>query len=70
MEEFSTLRKLAQWEHQVADENLEQEFKKSLVWLNNQYIEQRYQELSLKQTHTKEEKIQLKKLIAAMKSCQ
>ncbi|HCD14360.1 DNA primase [Shewanella sp.] len=69
-DEFSTLRKLAQWEHQVADENLEQEFKKSLVWLNNQYIEQRYQELSLKQTHTKEEKIQLKKLIAAMKSCQ
>ncbi|MCA0949434.1 DNA primase [Shewanella chilikensis] len=69
-DEFSALRKLAQWEHQVADENLEQEFKKSLVWLNNQYIEQRYQELSLKQTHTKEEKIQLKKLIAAMKSCQ
>ncbi|WP_447071752.1 DNA primase [Shewanella indica] len=69
-DKFSALRKLAQWEHQVADENLEQEFKKSLVWLNNQYIEQRYQELSLKQTHTKEEKIQLKKLIAAMKSCQ
>lgn len=69
-DEFSALRKLAQWEHQVADENLEQEFKKSLVWLNNQYIEQRYQELSLKQTHTKEEKIQLKKLIAAMKSRQ
>ncbi|WP_412523167.1 DNA primase [Shewanella chilikensis] len=69
-DEFSALRKLAQWEHQVADENLEQEFKKSLVWLSNQYIEQRYQELSLKQTHTKEEKIQLKKLIAAMKSCQ
>ena len=34
---------------------------------NNQYIEQRYQELSLKQTHTKEEKIQLQKLISVMK---
>ncbi len=62
------LKKLAQWEHQVADENLQQEFRKALIWLTNQYIEQRYQELSLKQTHTKEERIQLKKLISVMKS--
>lgn len=61
------LRKLAQWEHQVADENVELEFKKSLIWLTNLFIEQRYQELSLKQTHTKEERIQLKKLIKIMK---
>lgn len=59
--------KLAQWDHQVADENLLEKFKQTLVWLNNQYIEQRYQELSLKQTHTKEEKIQLQKLISVMK---
>ncbi|MGL5047584.1 MAG: DNA primase [Shewanella sp.] len=62
-----TLHKLAQWDHQVADENLLEKFKQTLVWLNNQYIEQRYQELSLKQTHTKEEKIQLSKLISVMK---
>ncbi|QDZ91902.1 DNA primase [Shewanella decolorationis] len=62
-----TLHKLAQWDHQVADENLLEKFKQTLVWLNNQYIEQRYQELSLKQTHTKEEKIQLQKLISVMK---
>lgn len=62
-----TLHKLAQWDHQVADENLAEKFKQTLVWLNNQYIEQRYQELSLKQTHTKEEKIQLQKLISVMK---
>ncbi|MGL5393068.1 MAG: DNA primase [Shewanella sp.] len=63
----ATLNKLAQWDHQVADENLAEKFKQTLVWLNNQYIEQRYQELSLKQTHTKEEKIQLLKLISVMK---
>ncbi|WP_172589433.1 DNA primase [Shewanella xiamenensis] len=62
-----TLHKLAQWDHQVAEENLLEKFKQTLVWLNNQYIEQRYQELSLKQTHTKEEKIQLQKLISVMK---
>ena len=62
-----TLHKLAQWDHQVADENLLEKFKQTLVWLNNQYIEQRYQELSLKQTHTKEEKMQLSKLISVMK---
>ncbi|MGL4712718.1 MAG: DNA primase [Shewanella sp.] len=62
-----TLNKLAHWDHQVADENLLEKFKQTLVWLNNQYIEQRYQELSLKQTHTKEEKIQLSKLISVMK---
>ncbi|MGI2132112.1 DNA primase [Shewanella baltica] len=61
------LHKLAQWDHQVADENLLEKFKQTLVWLNNQYIEQRYQELSLKQTHTKEEKMQLSKLISVMK---
>ncbi len=66
-EQITTLKKLAQWEHQVADENLDQEFKKALIWLNNQYIEQRYQELSLKQTHTKEERIQLQKLISVIK---
>ncbi|MGI2257847.1 DNA primase [Shewanella sp. GXUN23E] len=66
--QWPALNKLAQWEHQVADENLEQEFRKALVWLTNQYIEQRYQELSLKQTHTKEERIQLQKLISVMKS--
>lgn len=66
-EQASTLKKLAQWEHQVADENLQQEFKKALIWLNNQYIEQRYQELSLKQAHTKEERIQLQKLISVIK---
>ncbi|WP_028774295.1 DNA primase [Shewanella waksmanii] len=65
-EQLATLKKLTQWEHQVADENLAQEFKKALVWLNNQYIEQRYQELSLKQNHSKEERIQLQKLIAVM----
>lgn len=62
-----TLHKLAQWDHQVAEENQLEKFKQTLVWLNNQYIEQRYQELSLKQTHTKEEKIQLQKLISVMK---
>lgn len=65
-DQLDTLKKLAQWEHQVADENLQQEFKKALIWLNNQYIEQRYQELSLKQHHTKEERMQLKKLIAVI----
>ncbi|QYK00704.1 DNA primase [Shewanella psychrotolerans] len=65
-DQLGTLKKLTQWEHQVADENLQQEFKKTLIWLNNQYIEQRYQELSLKQHHTKEERMQLKKLIAVM----
>lgn len=65
-DQLGTLKKLTQWDHQVADENLQQEFKKALVWLNNQYIEQRYQELSLKQHHTKEERMQLKKLIAVM----
>jgi DNA primase len=66
-EQKSTLTKLAQWDHQVADENVLPEFKQTLVWLNNQYIEQLYQELSLKQTLTKVEKIQLTKLIAIMK---
>ncbi|MGI2000470.1 DNA primase [Shewanella frigidimarina] len=63
----STLIKLAQWEHQVADENVLPEFKQTLIWLNNQYIEQRYQELSLKQALTKVEKMQLTKLISIMK---
>jgi DNA primase len=66
-EQKNALIKLAQWDHQVADENLVQEFKQTLIWLNNQYIEQRYQELSLKQTLTKAEKIQLTKLISIMK---
>ncbi|MDO6638824.1 DNA primase [Shewanella sp. 5_MG-2023] len=66
-EQKNALIKLAQWDHQVADENLVQEFKQSLIWLNNQYIEQRYQELSLKQTLNKAEKIQLTKLISIMK---
>ncbi|BAJ00850.1 DNA primase [Shewanella violacea] len=64
--QLSTLKKLTRWEHQVADENLQQEFRKTLIWLNNQYIEQRYQELSLKQNHTKEERIQLSKLITVI----
>ncbi|MEI6859555.1 MAG: DNA primase [Shewanella sp.] len=64
--QIGTLKKLTQWDHQVADENLQQEFRKTLIWLNNQYIEQRYQELSLKQNHTKEERIQLSKLIAVI----
>ncbi|WP_417761223.1 DNA primase [Shewanella sp.] len=67
-EQFSTLKKVAQWEHQVADEHLQQGFKESLVWLNNQYIEQRYQALSMKQDLTREEKVQLQKLISAMKA--
>ncbi|KFZ36002.1 DNA primase [Shewanella mangrovi] len=67
-EQFSTLKKLAQWEHQVADEHLQQGFKEALVWLNNQYIEQRYQALSMKQELTREEKVQLQKLINAMKA--
>lgn len=64
--QLGTLKKLTRWDHQVADENLQQEFRKTLIWLNNQYIEQRYQELSLKQNHTKEERIQLSKLIAVI----
>ena len=64
--QLGTLKKLTQWDHQVADENLQQEFRKTLIWLNNQYIEQRYQELSLKQNHTKEERIQLSKLMAVI----
>ena len=66
-EQKSTLIKLAQWDHQVADENVLTEFKQTLIWLTNQYIEQRYQELSLKQTLTKAEKMQLTKLISVMK---
>ncbi|GAA0788818.1 MULTISPECIES: DNA primase [Pseudomonadati] len=66
-EQKSTLIKLAQWDHQVADENVLTEFKQTLIWLTNQYIEQRYQELSLKQTLTKAEKMQLTKLISIMK---
>ncbi|WP_299011576.1 DNA primase [uncultured Shewanella sp.] len=66
--QVNILNKLAQWDHQVADENLLQKLKGTLVWLNNQYIEQRYQELSLKQQHTKEERIQLQKLISVMKA--
>lgn len=65
--QVTTLKKLIQWDHQVADENLQQEFKKVLIWLNNQYIEQLYQELSLKQNHTKEERMQLTKLISVIK---
>ncbi|QSX34662.1 DNA primase [Shewanella avicenniae] len=67
-EQLSTLKKLAQWEHQVADDHLQQGFKEALVWLNNQYIEQRYQALSMKQDLTREEKVQLQKLISAMKA--
>ncbi|MCH1918475.1 DNA primase [Shewanella sp. A3A] len=67
-EQFSTLKKVAQWEHQVADEHLQQGFKETLVWLTNQYIEQRYQALSMKQDLTREEKVQLQKLISAMKA--
>ncbi|QIR15287.1 DNA primase [Shewanella aestuarii] len=66
-EQKSTLIKLAQWDHQVADENVLTEFKQSLIWLSNRYIEQRYQELSLKKTLTKAEKMQLIKLISLMK---
>jgi len=66
-EHWNPLKKLAQWEHQVADENLQQEFRKALIWLNNQYIEQRYQELSLKPDLSREEKLQLQKLITVMK---
>ncbi|MCL1123160.1 DNA primase [Shewanella surugensis] len=64
--QVNILNKLAQWDHQVADENLLQKLKETLVWLNNQYIEQRYQALSLKQELTKEEWIQLQKLILVM----
>lgn len=66
--QVNILNKLAQWDHQVADENLLQKLKGTLVWLNNQYIEQRYQALSLKQDHTREERIQLQKLISVMKA--
>lgn len=66
--QFSTLKKLTQWEHQVADENLLQKLKETLVWLNNQYLEQRYQELSMKQNLTKEERLQLSKLISVIKN--
>lgn len=66
-EQKSTLIKLAQWDHQVADENVLLEFKQTLIWLYNQSIEQLYQELSLKQTLTKVEKLQLTKLISIIK---
>ncbi|ABV86286.1 DNA primase [Shewanella pealeana] len=66
--QFSTLKKLTQWDHQVADENLLQKLKETLVWLNNQYLEQRYQELSMKQNLTKEERLQLSKLISVIKN--
>ncbi|MDB2386104.1 DNA primase [Shewanella sp.] len=66
--QVSTLKKLTQWDHQVADENLLKELKGTLVWLNNQYLEQRYQELSLKTNLTKDERLQLSKLISVMKS--
>ncbi|MGB0894731.1 MAG: DNA primase [Parashewanella sp.] len=65
--QFNTIKKLAQFDHQVTDENLKLKFKESLLWLNNQYLEQRYQELSMKQNHTKEEMKQLQKLIFIMK---
>lgn len=66
-EHWSPLTKLAQWEHQIAEDNVAQEFRKALIWLNNQYIEQRYQELSIKPDLTREEKLQLQKLIVVMK---
>ena len=66
--QFSTLKKLTQWDHQVADENLLQKLKETLVWLNNQYLEQRYQELSMKKNLTKEERLQLSKLISVIKN--
>lgn len=69
-DQSTTLSKLAQWEHQVAEENIKLKFTDSLIWLTNEYINQRYQELSLKQTHTKDERLQLKKLIAIMKGKQ
>ncbi|MBR9726600.1 DNA primase [Shewanella intestini] len=63
----SMLIKLSHWDHQVADVNLASEFKRTLIWLNDRYIEQRYQELSLKQSLSKAEKVQLLKLITIMK---
>ncbi|TRW48131.1 DNA primase [Aliidiomarina halalkaliphila] len=39
------LRRLASWEHQVLEENLEQEFSETYMFLIDRYLEQRYEEL-------------------------
>lgn len=39
------LRELAQWDHQVLTEHLEQEFKDTYLFLIDRYLEQRYEEL-------------------------
>jgi len=39
------LRNLAQWNHQILDEHLEQEFKDTYMFLIDRYLEQRYEEL-------------------------
>ncbi|GLS82456.1 DNA primase [Paraferrimonas haliotis] len=69
-EHWKALTRLAQWEHQIAQKNMVADFKRALYWLNNQYLEQRYQQLSAKTELTSVEKRQLAALIAKMKQNQ
>ncbi|WP_163936839.1 DNA primase [Paraferrimonas sp. SM1919] len=68
--QFETLAKLAKWEHLVADDKLQIEFKKALLWLNNQYLEERLsqlQDLSTRQQLTAAQRQQLKQLLQILK---
>ncbi|GLP97251.1 DNA primase [Paraferrimonas sedimenticola] len=66
----NVLKRLAQWSHQIAADNQSAEFTRALYWLNEQYLEQKYQQLSSKSQLSAGEKRQLAALIAQMKQGQ
>lgn len=64
------LRNLAQWNHQILDEHLEQEFKDTYMFLIDRYLEQRYEELRALPSEqlTNERLREIDQIIRALKS--
>jgi len=65
-----TLRRLATWNHEVQEENLEREFYETFMFLIDRYLEQRYEELKAlpAEEMTRERLIELDQLLKAMKN--
>jgi len=65
-----SLRRLAQWQHQVLEENREAEFKQTYRFLINKYLEQRYELLKATPVEalTKDKVREMEQLLRALKS--
>ncbi|MCC5854520.1 MAG: DNA primase [Idiomarina sp.] len=63
------LRRLAQWDHQVLEENVEREFYETYTFLIDRYLEQRYEELQAlpKEQLTRERLQEMEQLLRALK---